>query len=95
MKRNFKCVLTAVFILLLGNILNPSSLPAAEVTIVGEVNQTNQIVVNDIVFEVDDTPEGDNLVTNFIGQRVKVTGNLIIDGDMRIIAVKSFEVVEK
>jgi len=95
MKRNFKSVLPAVFFLLLGNIINPSPLLAAEVTIVGEVNQTNQIIVNDIVFEVDDTPEGDNLVTNYIGQRVKVTGNLIIDGDMRIIAVKSFEVVEK
>jgi hypothetical protein len=95
MKRNIKCILPALFFLLLGTIINPSSLPAAEVTIVGEVNHTNQIVADDIVFEVDDTPEGHNLLTNFIGKRVKVTGNLIIDGDMRIIAVKSFEVVEK
>jgi len=95
MKRNIKFILPALFFLLLGNIINPSPLPAAEVTIVGEVNHTNQIVVDDIIFEVDDTPEGDNLLTNFIGKKVKVTGLLIIDGDMRIIAVKSFEVVEK
>ena len=59
------------------------------------MSDLRQYVLNDIVFEVDDTPEGDNLVTNFIGQRVKVTGNLIIDGDMRIIAVKSFKIVKE
>jgi len=95
MKRIFKCLLPSLFFLLLGNIINPSPLSAAEVTIVGEVNHTNQIVADDIIFEVDDTPEGENLLTNFIGKRVKVTGKLIIDGDMRIIAVKSFEVMEK
>ena len=69
MKRTIKCILPALFFLLLGNIINPSALPAAEVTLVGEVNHTNQIVADDIVFEVDDTPEGHNLLTNFIGKR--------------------------
>jgi hypothetical protein len=44
---------------------------------------------------VDDTQEGNNLVTKFKNKKVKVTGKLIIEGDMRIIAVKEFEVVEE
>lgn len=64
------------------------------VTIVGEVNHTNQIAVGDEIYEVDDTPQGDDLVTNFIGQKVKVTGKLRIEGDMRIIDVTKFEVVK-
>jgi len=65
------------------------------VTIIGEVNETNQIVVDGEIYEVDDTPAGDDLVKNYIHQKVEVIGKLSIDGDMRIIAVKSFKIVEK
>ena len=63
------------------------------ITIVGEVNDTNQIVVDGDIYEVDDTPEGDDLVKNYIGRKVKVTGKLRIEGDMRIMDVTAFEVV--
>jgi hypothetical protein len=36
---------------------------------------------------VDDTWIGNKLVTNYIGQTVKVAGKLKIEGDMRIISV--------
>lgn len=64
------------------------------VTIVGEVNHTNQIAVDDEIYEVDDTPQGDDLVKNYIGQKVKITAKLRIEGDMRIIDVIKFEVVK-
>ena len=65
------------------------------VTIIGEVNETNQIVVDGAIYEVDDTPVGDDLVKNYIHQKVEVIGKLSIEGDMRIIAVKSFKIVER
>jgi len=65
------------------------------VTIIGEVNETNQIVVEGDIYEVDTTPVGDDLVKNYIHQKVEVSGKLSIEGDMRIIAVKSFKIVEK
>ena len=64
------------------------------VTIIGEVNETNQIVVDGAIYEVDDTPVGDDLVKNYIHQKVEVSGKLSIEGDMRIIAVKSFKVIK-
>ena len=63
------------------------------ITIVGEVNDSNQIVVDGDIYEVDDTPEGDDLVKNYISRKVKVTGKLRIEGDMRIMDVTAFEVV--
>jgi hypothetical protein len=65
------------------------------ITIVGEVNDANQIVANGEIYEVDDTPQGDDLVKNYISQRVKVTGKLRTEDDMRIIVVTAFEVVEE
>jgi hypothetical protein len=63
------------------------------VTVTGEVNETNQLVVDGEIYEVDGTPEGDELVKNYIHQKVEVIGKLRIEGDMRIIAVKSFKVI--
>ena len=95
MKRKIEIFVAAAFFLFVGIIIIPCPLLAADITVVGEVNDSNQIVADDVVFEVDDTPEGNNLVTNYIGRMVKVTGKLNLEGDMRIISVKSFEVIEK
>ena len=79
-------------------VLNIGSFPALAfdvITIVGEVNDANQIVSDGEIYEVDDTPQGDDLVKNYIGQKVKVTGKLRIEGDMRIVDVTKFEVVKE
>lgn len=65
------------------------------ISIVGEVNDSNQIISDGEIYEVDDTPQGDDLVKNHIGKTVKVTGKLKIEGDMRIIDVTAFEVLQK
>jgi hypothetical protein len=78
-------------------VLISGSIPASAfdvVTIVGKVNGTNQIVVDEEIYEVDDTPRGNELVKNHIGQKVKVTGKLRIEGDMRVLEVTEFEVVK-
>ncbi|MGD8520867.1 MAG: hypothetical protein PVF56_06945 [Desulfobacterales bacterium] len=95
MNRKMDAIVAVAFIVFLGIIIIPSYLLASEITVVGVVNDSNQIVADEVVFEVDDTPEGNNLVTNYIGKTVKVTGKLNLEGDMRIITVKSFKVVVK
>jgi hypothetical protein len=82
-----------VFFLVL--IVGSISVPAFDVVkIVGEVNDSNQIVVDGEIYEVDDTPQGDDLVKNYIGRKVKVTGKMRIEGDMRILDVTQFKVVK-
>jgi len=95
MNRKIEAIVAAAFFLFMGIIIIPSHLLASEITVVGVVNDSNQIVAEEVIFEVADTPQGDNLVANYIGKTVKVTGKLNIEGDMRIIAVKSFEVIGK
>ena len=64
------------------------------VTIIGEVNDANQIISEGDIYEVDETLKGDDLVKNYIGQKVKVTGKMRIEGDMRILDVTKIEVVK-
>ncbi|MEE4602534.1 MAG: hypothetical protein V2J65_14735 [Desulfobacteraceae bacterium] len=55
------------------------------IKIVGEINDANQIISDGEIYEVDDTPQGDDLVKKYVGQKVKVTGKMRIEGDMRIL----------
>ncbi len=96
MKRETLYMVVAVLVCVIVFNINLSPPLATDiVTIIGEVNETNQIVVEGDIYEVDDTPVGDDLVKNFIHQKVQVSGKLSIEGDMRIIAAKSFKIVEK
>ena len=94
MNRKFKNIFAVALSLFMGITIFPSHLPASEITIVGVVNNSNQIVADEVIFEIDDTPEGEHLITKYIGKKVKVTGMLNIEGDMRIISVKEFEVIK-
>jgi hypothetical protein len=81
---------------LIAFVIGESPVLASDViTITGEINDTYQIVSDGEIYEVDDTPQGDDLVKNYISRKVKVTGKLRIEGDMRIIAVTAFEVDEE
>jgi hypothetical protein len=65
------------------------------ITMVGEVNDANQIISDGKIYEVDDTPQGDDLVKNHISKKVKVTAKIRIERDMRILDVTAYEVVEE
>jgi len=96
MKGKTGAKITAVFLLVMAVVAISSPLPAFDtITIVGEVNDAKQIIADGVIYEVDDTPQGHELLTNYISQRVEVTGSLRIEGDMRIIAVKSFKTIKK
>lgn len=66
---------------------------ATEITIVGEVNDTYQVVADGQIYEVANTALGDDLVMNYKALKVKVTGTVEEKEDMKIITVKSFKVV--
>ena len=68
---------------------------AKRVTLVGEVNDNYQIVADNVIYEVDNNATGDDLVINYIAQKVKVVGQLRESEESKIISVESFEVVEE
>ncbi|MEJ2729807.1 MAG: hypothetical protein P8185_15100 [Deltaproteobacteria bacterium] len=66
---------------------------AGDITIVGEVNDTQQVVADGKIYDVAATEKGDDLVTNYISEKVEVTGTVEQKEEMTIITVKSFKVV--
>lgn len=68
---------------------------ADKVTLVGEVNDNQEIVAEDQIYAVGDSAVGDDLVRNYISQRVKVVGRVVEGEEGKIIIVDSFEVVEE
>lgn len=68
---------------------------ADKVTIVGEVNDNQEIVTEGQIYRVGDSTVGDELALNYISQKVKVVGRIAEDEEGKIIIVESFEVVEE
>jgi len=68
---------------------------ADKVTLVGEVNDNQEIVTDGQIYTVGDSPDGDDLVQNYISQRVKVVGKVLEGEEGKIIIVEFFEVVEE
>ncbi len=66
---------------------------AGDITIVGEVNDAHQIVADGQIYEVANTPKGDDLVFNYIAVKVQVTGTVKEEDEMKIITVKSFKAI--
>lgn len=68
---------------------------AENVTIVGTVMDGYQIVSEDgYPYEVEDTDKGNQLVLQYIGYRVEVTGTVKDQIDYKSIVVDSFRVIE-
>lgn len=85
---NFGMILIALWIF-------TSPALADRVTLVGEVNDNQEIVAEDQIYTVGDSAVGDDLVLNYISQRVKVVGKIVEGEEGKIIIVESFEVVEE
>ena len=95
---NCKCKTAALIALFFSVTLIMGSIPISAfdvITVVGEVNDANQIISDGEIYEVDDTPQGDDLVKKYMDQKVKVTGKMRIEGDMRIIDITAIEVIEE
>ena len=61
---------------------------AAEMTIVGQVSYSYQIMADGQIYEVANTPMGDDLVMNYIVEKVEVTGTVEEEGEMKTITLK-------
>ena len=66
---------------------------AGEVTLIGEVNDNYQLVANGQIYEIADTPKGNEMAENYISAKVKVTGSVEESNDMKILTVSAFEVM--
>ncbi len=66
---------------------------AADVTITGEVNDSYQIVSDGEIYEIADTPKGNELAENHVNARVKVTGPVEEQDDMKVITVKTYQIL--
>jgi hypothetical protein len=87
-----KSIWALVALLLL---LMPLMIPAwaAEVTITGEVNDSYQIVADGQIYEIADTVKGNELAENHVNTRVKVTGTVEEQDDMKVITVKNYQIL--
>lgn len=94
MQNKFRSVTLCLSILFVLFIV-ATSLQATETTIVGEVNDSLQIVTDDQIYEVQSNDVGDDLVFNHIGWKVKATGTIRTEDDLKIIVVTAFEAVEE
>jgi hypothetical protein len=68
---------------------------AADRILIGEVNDTCQLVANGEIYDIADTPKGRDLARNYISQKVKVTGTIEPGSELKIIVVRTFEVVDE
>jgi uncharacterized alpha/beta hydrolase family protein len=95
-----KLLIVVVLILAIVCLLSAPAV-AKTVTLVGEVNDNQQIVADNEIYEVDYNAVGDDLLLNYVAQKVKVVGQLKVvsqsDGsdEYKMIKVESFEVVEE
>ena len=87
-------LLGVVFIILTAVCLLISPVAAYRITIVGEVNDNQQLVADNEKYEIDDNAVGEDLILNHITLKVKVVGILRDTRKSKIIKVESFEVVE-
>jgi len=66
---------------------------AGEMTLIGEVNDNYQLESDGQIYEIADTPKGNEMAENFISAKVKVTGTVEEKNDMKTITVVNFEVI--
>lgn len=66
---------------------------AGVVTLIGEVNDNYQLVSNGQIYEIADTPKGNEMAENYISAKVKVSGSVEESNDMKILTVNAFEVM--
>jgi|COG998Drversion2_1049125.scaffolds.fasta_scaffold15801_2 hypothetical protein len=88
-------IFMVVFILLAAVCLFVSPVAAYMITLVGQVNENQQFVADNETYEIDNNAVGDDLVLNYVAQKVKVVGLLKETREYKIIKVESFEVVEE
>ena len=76
-------------------VMASAAFAATEITLVGEVNDNFQLYAGGIIYEIADTPAGNDLVTNYISEKVEVVGTVEAKGENMILTVRNFKVVSE
>lgn len=94
MKRKRSIFAVSVMAFLIVSMFLSTNVLCEEITIKGKVNDNYQIIAEDgQVYEVADTDKGNEVVLQYVGKIVKVTGTIEeSDGKEKTITVTSYEV---
>ena len=82
-----------------GLLVSPAA--ALRVTLIGEINDNQQFVSDNEIYEIENNAVGDDLVFNYVAQKVKVVGQIKSvresgEADAyKVLKVESFEVVNE
>ena len=95
MDKKFRWIAAGVICVLSFILICSNPVFADEIIITGMINDTYQIVAeNGTVYEVADTDMGNDLL-NHVGKTVKVIGEIIEEDGVKVINVKSYDILEK
>ena len=86
------------FNILMAFVLSLLSLSYAKnevIILVGEINDTGQLVADGDIFDIESTDLGEDLIQNYISLKVKVECTVREGEELKIITVKSFQIVDE
>jgi len=98
MKSFFKkqCVICLIiFIAFIFSVLSLSHAQTEVITLVGEINDTGQLVAEGDIFDIAPNDLGNDLVQNYISIKVKVECTVQEGEELKIITVKRFQIVDE
>jgi len=95
MHKNTKRLLTGILIFSFVSMFAGFALGGGNVTIVGTVNDDNQIVDNaGVVYEVADNEMGEEVMEH-VGKKLQVKGTVMEDEEGKSISITSYTVIEE
>ena len=95
MHQNIKKLLTGALIVSFVFMFAGPALSGGTVTIVGTINDDNEIVDNDgVVYEVADNDMGEEIMEH-VGKKIEVKGTVMEEEDAKMITVTSYTVLEE
>ena len=91
-----KCLICLIIIMAFGfSLLSLSHAKSDVITLVGEINDTGQLVAEGDIFDIEPTELGYDLIKNYISLKVKVECTIREGEEMKIITVRSFQVADE
>jgi len=94
MHKNIKKLLTGILVLSFVSMFAGFAV-GGDLTIVGTVNDENQLVDNDgTVYELADNEKGQELMEH-VGKKIQVMGTVVEGDDGKLITITSYTVIEE
>ena len=94
MKRGKMKTMMALITVIMVMVAPLAAMASETMTIEGEINDSHQVVSSDgQVYDVADNDQGNELIDSYMGEKVKVTGTVVQDEDVKIITVTDLEML--